>query len=494
MYKDFIPANTAPVGVRRIGVYNVDGVRVGQIDLGNLLKNKGQKLYSFGALSDVHVQYDTAHADFQKALKYLNDTEDVAFTCICGDLTVNGTDAELTQYKGYVDSYSPDTPVYAVFGNHDTYQGLHNNTQKYTGHPLNYTFTHGDDVFIMVGNISGYSGAVGTLFTQATFQWLYEQLEANRNKRCFLFQHILSKKGSGDAFNAYPYTKLSGAEATVFESLISHYKNVVWFHGHSHMKFYLQYGNDMANVDKYFGVWSVHIPSLSVPRDASMSGSGYTTIYADSEGYVVDVYENGIHLRGRDFVKGEFLPIASYWLDTPLQTVAEGTYTDSTGTIVTPGGTGGYTNQVPIAIDQNGNTVVDGAMYTDSRWDYSGGVTPQEGYFITGLIPARPGDFVRVRWNNTERYGDAGYQCLRVFGADKTPIDIRLPFLYMFDPSTDAGAAFTSVEGFRYDRAAGILDFQVLAYSSIPAATEYLTFTLSGEPYETIITVNEVLT
>jgi hypothetical protein len=133
-------------------------------------------------------------------------------------------------------------------------------------------------------------------------------------------------------------------------------------------------------------------------------------------------------------------------------------------------------------------------MYTDSRWDFSGGVTPQEGYFITGLIPAKPGDFVRIRWNNTEQYGDTGYQCLRAFGADRTPIDIRLPFQYMFDPSTDAGAAFTAVDGFRYDRTAGILDFQVLAYSSIPAATEYLTFTLSGEPYETIITVNEVLT
>ena len=58
-------------------------------------------------------------------------------------------------------------------------------------------------------------------------------------------------------------------------------------------------------------------------------------LYAESEGYVVDVYKTGIHLRGRDFVKGEFLPIASYWLDTTLQNVAAGTYTDSTGTIVT---------------------------------------------------------------------------------------------------------------------------------------------------------------
>ncbi len=333
-YKDFIPENVAVSGARRIVIHDINGNCVGQMPLGSLTPpNPNKKRYSFGALSDVHVQYDTAQADFRAALEYLNATEDVAFTCICGDLTVNGTDAELTQYKGYVDSYSPDTPVYAVFGNHDTCQGLYSNTQKYTGQPLNYTFTHGDDVFIMVGNISGYSGAVGTLFTKETLQWLHEQLEVNRNKRCFLFQHILSAKGCGDAFNVYPHTKLSGDEATVFESLLTHYKNVVWFHGHSHMKFYLQHGSDIANIDKVFGTWGVHIPSLAVPRD--VSGSGYLDKTADSEGYVVDVYTDGIHLRGRDFVKGKFLPIASYWLDTTLQTVAAGTYKDDTGTIMT---------------------------------------------------------------------------------------------------------------------------------------------------------------
>jgi hypothetical protein len=97
------------------------------------------------------------------------------------------------------------------------------------------------------------------------------------------------------------------------------------------MKYYLQKYGDNANYDKVFGCHSVHIPSLSVPRD--VNGSTYATIYAESEGYVVDVYENGIHLRGRDFVKGEFLPIASDWLDTALQTIPAGTYTDSTGTI-----------------------------------------------------------------------------------------------------------------------------------------------------------------
>lgn len=335
-YKDFIPENVALPGTRRIGIYDSNGKRVGFIPIGSLTPpNPAQKLYSFGALSDVHLQYDTAQADFIRALTYLNETEDVEFTCIAGDLTSSGSDYDLSQYKSYVDTYSADTPVYAVSGNHENYRGndLPDVIEQYTGHPLYYSFTHGNDVFIMLG-IKGDSS--GNLFTATELKWFYETLEANRNKRCFVFHHVRPQDGCGNAFGIYNYDIWGGTEQTVFESLMTHYKNAHQFHGHSHLKFYLQYGSDIANIDHIFGGWSIHIPSLSVPRDGDPSGaSSRKEVYADSEGYVVDVYENGIHLRGRDFVKGEFLPIASYWLDTTLQTIPAGTYTDSTGTITT---------------------------------------------------------------------------------------------------------------------------------------------------------------
>ena len=327
-----IPQNVALENSEKIGVYSPKGKLVGTIPLYGLsFPNAGEKLYSFGALSDIHLQYDTAQADFQRALTYLNETEDVAFTCIAGDLTSSGNDWDLTQYKQYVSTYSADTPVYAVTGNHDVWGGLQNNIANYTGQPLYYSFTHNNDVFIMVGLVGD---SEGNLFTKEELQWLYETLEANRNKRCFVFHHVRPQDGCGNAFGIYNFDIWGGTEATVFESLMSHYKNAHQFHGHSHLKFYLQYGSDIANIDHIFGGWSIHIPSLAVPRDGDPSGaSSRVEVYADSEGYVVDVYKNGIHLRGRDFVKGEFLPIASYWLDTAIQTVAAGTYTDSTGTI-----------------------------------------------------------------------------------------------------------------------------------------------------------------
>lgn len=344
-YEDFIPENVAPIGSKRIALFDAYGNKIIQIPLKTLSHpNNKQKLYSFGALSDVHIVYDTATDDFQRALNYLNNDEDVAFTCICGDLTDDGTESQLAQYKAIVDTYSPDTHVYAIAGNHENYVSTSRNfLQQYTNQPLYYSFTYGDDVFIMCGIVSGSEGYFfendTTIYPnpEVQLQWLYETLEENRNKRCFLFQHILAAEGSGDALNLYPYSKLRDNynESKAFINLLKHYRNVIFFHGHSHMKYYLQKYNDNANYDNVFGCHSIHIPSLAVPRDVNSSGTGYETIYADSEGYVVDVYENGIHLRGRDFVKGEFLPIASYWLDTTLKTVEANTFTDSTGTIQT---------------------------------------------------------------------------------------------------------------------------------------------------------------
>lgn len=334
-YSDFILENITPVGMRRIGIYNAKGNRVGQIPLGNLTpKSIGAKLYSFGALSDIHIGESTANDDYTRALTWLS--ANVHFICECGDLVHGGSNRSAEQMEQYKACRAFATvPVYAIAGNHDGAYVANVETviSTYSGNPLYYTVDHGNDVFIFVGNVSS---TTGQLFSKGELQWLYDTLEANRNKRCFLFQHLRPDDGCGNALGIYTYDVWGGTEQTVFESLLRHYPNVVFFHGHSHLKFHMQEYSDLANYDKKFGCHSVHIPSISVPRDtASAVNPSITNIYADSEGYVVDVYENGIHLRGRDFVKDEFPPIASYWLDTTLQTVEAGTYTDPTNTITT---------------------------------------------------------------------------------------------------------------------------------------------------------------
>ena len=294
--------------------------------------------------------------DFQTALEYCNETEKVDFVVVVGDITVNMTKREFELFRDCVVQYSPNTEVYAIPGNHDAPSNDNTVTEEssinglkdedlipYTGRGLYYSFTHGDDVFIFVGE---WAWSYIWPFSIAELQWLYETLEANRNKRCFVFQHLLSFDGSGNPHPATgPTTDILGGENTtrysnvpgrIFLSMMRHYKNCIWFHGHSHTAFECQQDTTAANYDNYYGIHSIHVPSLAVTRTWNEETQSYDKHdVGGSQGYVVDIYPNGIHLRGRDFVKGEFLPIASYWLDTTLKTVEAGTYTDSTGTIKT---------------------------------------------------------------------------------------------------------------------------------------------------------------
>ena len=111
------------------------------------------------------------------------------------------------------------------------------------------------------------------------------------------------------------------------------YKNALWFHGHSYQCIEAQTIHDKSTYDIDFGCHNIHIPSCYAPVWITASGSTVSVING-SQGYAVDVYGNGIHLRGRDFTKGVFLPIASYWLDTTLRNIEERTYQDPTGMII----------------------------------------------------------------------------------------------------------------------------------------------------------------
>lgn len=73
--------------------------------------------------------------------------------------------------------------------------------------------------------------------------------------------------------------------------------------------------------------------SLGKPRDVDpTTGETPGDNYA-SQGYIVDVYDDCIVLNGMDLINNEYVPLGIFKIDTTLQTVEAGTYTDSTGTI-----------------------------------------------------------------------------------------------------------------------------------------------------------------
>ncbi|MBR4023246.1 MAG: hypothetical protein IKI94_11790 [Ruminococcus sp.] len=54
-YTYFIPENIAPSNAKSIGVYDSNGVKVCNIPLGRLTPPTDNKLYSFGLVSDMHL-------------------------------------------------------------------------------------------------------------------------------------------------------------------------------------------------------------------------------------------------------------------------------------------------------------------------------------------------------------------------------------------------------------------------------------------------------
>ena len=342
-YNGFIPQNIAPKGTKEIGVYDGSGKRVMTISLGQLsLPDIGTKLYSFGLLSDLHLSGDSTEGTrLDNALTYFEE-QGCSFCCHSGDMTnigfwYNSTDTEIylpqmAEYKSVREAH-PQFPLYGVCGNHDSYSKpiTENLTElkEYTGQDLYYTITHDNDVFVFLGQNRGNKP-----MSDEALQWLYETLEENRNKRCFVFVHpYVSSADSGNPYGVYGNDLFAawGTNTTVFKNLLKHYKNTILFHGHSHMHFSMQEEVKNSNYSEVLGFRSIHVPSISWNRKIV---NGESVNVGGCYGYLVDVYEDYIVLNGLDLLTNDVVPIATYCLDTTLQTIEAGTFTDPTGTII----------------------------------------------------------------------------------------------------------------------------------------------------------------
>lgn len=98
-------------------------------------------------------------------------------TCVCGDISQNGTASEFAIYKGIVDDKSADTPVYTTTGNHDaTTSGLNTSTWKSSvGYDqyfiIDKSTDTGVDHFIFFGQ-NLWGNPTDALYTTEGLSWL----------------------------------------------------------------------------------------------------------------------------------------------------------------------------------------------------------------------------------------------------------------------------------------------------------------------------------
>lgn len=333
--KDLINYNIAPYSATKIGAYDSNGVKVTEIPLEKFKPGYGDRLYRFGLLSDVHNNAGAnsgsenasseSREDLERALKFFNDKESVWATCIAGDLTDTGAEDQLQIYKTNVDTNSPNTPVYACAGNHDCRSNVSDAIwEQYTGNKRCFEITKGNDHFLFFGMSKESMGPSGSPYTQENIDWLRNKLDKYRNERCFIFMHLFFPDRSGNLKRLYTSNNwLGGNQLTQIQSLSDHYRNTVWFSGHSHWKWSSQMYEQKANVWKSdTSGWCVHVPSCAIPKYIANANAGTSYAPLDSEGAIIDVYDNYIDIRAMDLKNGKYLPIGHYRLDTTLVSVA----------------------------------------------------------------------------------------------------------------------------------------------------------------------------
>jgi predicted phosphodiesterase len=342
-YTHFIPENIAPPEAKTIRVFNNSGARVCDISLGILKYNNAEKLYSFGLLSDLHVSgLDSNDEYLDEALTFF-ESQSCSFCCHAGDITNIGfwydsADTEMylvqmARYKSIIDAH-PNLPVYGICGNHESYNKpiIKNLTElkEYTYRDLYYTYTNGDDVFIFMGQPGGTTSVEESEWKNE-LQWLYETLEANRNKRCFVFEHLTLKDDSGNPNNIH--NAYWGTLENTLVGIMQHYKNALLFHGHSHLYFTEQEKWSYSNYSTKKGFKSVHVPSCGGSRITVNNEVEKNNRAELRSGYLVDVYNSCIVLRGYNFHTKELVPIGTYKIDTVLQSIEANTFVDGTSII-----------------------------------------------------------------------------------------------------------------------------------------------------------------
>ena len=270
----------------------------------------GNKMYTFGVLSDIHLKsnnYNHGIDDFNRAILCMQNLG-AEFVGIAGDLGHAGTDDELVLYQNALNTYA-SIPFHIIRGNHDV-KFTEQNWITYTGFASNHEFVYNGDVFLFLSRdiSTDMSNTQATPYSEGLI-WLKERLERYKGSRIFLFCHYPPSGYSGLVDGQYYGWSSASTEDDELVGAIIQTKNVILFTGHTHYKFQVEEEYDNINIYRFNASKSafIHVPSSAYPRNAT---SGVEE--ALSQGYLVDVYENGITINGIDLVSGQLMPDYEY--------------------------------------------------------------------------------------------------------------------------------------------------------------------------------------
>lgn len=253
---------------------------------------------SFAVVSDIHVE--TNNPDSYENLRYVLEGieagEDVDTVFYTGDNVMNGQVLEDVFFYTAVRGVMSEKTNIVLAGNHDYGNGdgdsvklrkkyLANNALYLGNYLTNDYFYKVIDGIYMVCLVSERPDTEDFTMSKAQLEWLEGVLKQAKEAGAPVI-----------VFNHYPlrYLDLDGTEGaevdkTELADLLVEYGVELFIHGHIH---------DYIDADNFYESYGVRCINLCRATE--------TTDYEAGDGIVVEVYEDEIVVRVRNFIKGEW--------------------------------------------------------------------------------------------------------------------------------------------------------------------------------------------
>lgn len=293
-------------------------------------------MLNFAAISDLHIQtheyneqladytdlfYPIALSDFEKSEEKLDAL------VLAGDITSNGYLSQWQTTESILNSYELADDIILAAGNHDTWTRNEDGiTAKDLFIEYNSKIANREiSEFYYSVEIKGYTfivlgsegDGVDAWFSDAQLDWLKSELEKAKEKDLPIFvvshwplnqTHGLParwEKGATD-----PMDGGIGHQSDIVEKILKEYDNVFLISGHVHSplsneetKSELGY----ASIESYGSFHSINLPQVN-----GLSPVGYHWM---GTGYNVEVYENEVVFRARNYFLGTWVPEYDYVIE-----------------------------------------------------------------------------------------------------------------------------------------------------------------------------------
>ncbi|MBE6639451.1 MAG: hypothetical protein E7616_08415 [Ruminococcaceae bacterium] len=319
--------------------------------------------YSFGVIADIHYNYffsndktiDYAVPAIDRALAFYKSAG-CAHVCAAGDYGIYSEEKSYQDFSRAIDKGG--ITVIACGGNHELYakipvmygengywrtymnKGVYDRSLDgvldIASNGIDFTYSvpgHPSEVFVFLSQWywDGHTSKQPKLLEPEQLIWLEEQFQKHSDKTVFLLFHTYladddgeNVDGEGDlrSTGGYSYNghyNTHTPDEKKLRALLTKYKNVIWFNGHSHYEYAMQMYNENLNIFDYEGTTAtmIHVPSVTNPRTVKPDATTYSSLRGkNSQGALQFVYDGFQIMNGVNIWENEILSYACYIIYT----------------------------------------------------------------------------------------------------------------------------------------------------------------------------------